>query len=219
MAEVTQYTHVSQEDQLNTFWKLLHLVLLHFRGKERIRNDLCPQDHREKSHQWQGMGLIWFLSSPARAFLNTAKKITKSIHASKSERFFFTFHKHFFWDRKKLDGPLDIHVLTALGPNTLFQVRSLVFKVLPSPDFNLECPVEKNELGRAGRAGWKTWLEGGTHPFLDFQCRISVSLWGPGHSQPCWRADPYEGHGNAAPQCGPQGMGEMREDRPGWQVL
>lgn len=48
---------------------------------------------------------------------------------------------------------------------------------------------------------------------------IYVSLWGPGDSQPCWRAGPCEGQGKAAPQCGPQGMGQMRKDRPGWQVL
>lgn len=49
--------------------------------------------------------------------------------------------------------------------------------------------------------------------------QIYMPLWGRGDSQPCWRADPCKGHGNAAPQCGPQGMGQMREDRPGWQVL
>lgn len=86
MAEVTQYTHVSQEDQL----KAIASCSLMFQRKGENREWFMHQDLREKSHQWQRMGLIWFLSWPARVFLNKPQDMINSIHISKSEHFYLS---------------------------------------------------------------------------------------------------------------------------------
>lgn len=84
MAEVTQYTRASQEDQLKAIASCS--PVLHRKGENR-EWFILPRP-QGKEWQWQGMGLIWFLSSPARAFLNEAKSMINSIHTSKSEPFF-----------------------------------------------------------------------------------------------------------------------------------
>lgn len=124
-----------------------------------------------------------------------------SIHISKSNCFFHLSQKLFL--RQEEDGPLDAHFLlcTAFGPNTLFQVTS----VLQGPTQPWSQPrVPSGEK-------WAEWnmmkgMAGSRETFLPgLPQEINVSLWGPGDSQPCWRAGPCEGHGNAAPSAVPRG--------------
>lgn len=48
MAEVTQYSHCSQGDQLKA------IASCSFKGKERVEDDLCSPDHGEENHSATG---------------------------------------------------------------------------------------------------------------------------------------------------------------------
>jgi len=48
MAEVTQYTHCSWEDQFKT------IASCSLEGKERVEDDLCSPDHGEENHSASG---------------------------------------------------------------------------------------------------------------------------------------------------------------------